>query len=118
MNPSNFRKFNRRKTTFSSHELSRLALKALKRLSEALNCHDRALALHPKHVLNLQNKAVLLHQLGKYDEAIAYDERALQLDPDNAGLWKNKAIHLESLGRTEAAELCMRQAYLVQTKGT
>ena len=54
-----------------AHHLLGLAYSMIGQPSEALSEYDRALALNPRYVDALLNRAVTLNELGRYDDAVA-----------------------------------------------
>jgi protein O-GlcNAc transferase len=87
-----------------------LALHALGRLGEALECFDRALVLKPDYADAHNNRGVVLAALLRFDEALASYDRAIALSPAYAGALNNRSAALVSVGRHEEALQCCDQA--------
>jgi tetratricopeptide (TPR) repeat protein len=82
-------------------------------IHEALACYDRALVLHPKNDVILNNKAIALISLGRYEESLACSQKATSINPYEAGVWINKGIALEKLGRLPEAADALEQAVAI-----
>ena len=94
-----------------SEEASRLAHEG--KYQEALACYERALVLHPRNDVILNNKAIALICLGRYDESLACSVKAATLNPYDAGVWINKGIALENLDRLAEAAEALEQAVAI-----
>jgi tetratricopeptide (TPR) repeat protein len=57
------------------------SLGELRRVEEALDCFDRALALNPRLAELWHNKGNALYKLGRVEEALDCFDRALALNP-------------------------------------
>jgi tetratricopeptide (TPR) repeat protein len=79
------------------------ALLALGRTSDAIECHDRLVALHPDEAKWLVMKADLLVLDEQYDAAVACFEEALRLDPSDHGSFQRLGDVLRARGRTAEA---------------
>lgn len=78
-------------------------LQALGRLSEALDCFDRALALQPDFVEAQFNRANVLIALQRHAEALTALETTLALAPQHGPAHYNRATLLATLGRDDEA---------------
>ena len=54
--------------------------------------YDKVIAIEPKDIDALSNKAIALRNLGKYEEAIGYFEKVLAIDPSNTTTLKEKEL--------------------------
>jgi serine/threonine protein kinase len=90
-----------------------VALRTLKRYTEALSCFDYALYADPNNSAIWNNKGVTLENLRKFGEAWRCYERALQIDPENARAWLNKGRLLQHFGRTQGALAAYERAVKV-----
>ncbi len=59
-----------------------LALEALERLPEALECYDATLVLHSDHISTLMNRGLLLARMQRFDEATRQGEIVAEKYPD------------------------------------
>lgn len=84
-------------------------LHAMKRLDEALACHDRALALMPD-AIGWSGKALTLDALGRLPEALACHDRAAALCPDDPSILTHRGITLGKMKRLEEAVSCHARA--------
>ena len=84
-------------------------LHEMKRLDEALACHDRALALMPD-AIGWSGKALTLNALGRLEEALACHDRALALHPDDPSMHTHRGVTLGKMKRHEEAVLCHARA--------
>jgi tetratricopeptide (TPR) repeat protein len=91
------------------HNLGNI-LRALDRLTEAIRCYERALALAPASVDTLYNLGNTYQDLGQPERAAAYFERALRLNPEAVELHNNLGTALQDLGRLDEAIGCYRKA--------
>jgi tetratricopeptide (TPR) repeat protein len=87
----------------SYHTSCGLALQSLRRLGEALDNHDRALALDRDNVEALNNRGLVLQELERFDEALESYDRALAVRPDFAKALNNRGNALRALERLEEA---------------
>jgi len=78
-------------------------LQKASRFEEALVAYDKVLKIDPRSVDGLNDKGLILNQLGKYEEAITWFDKALEIDPDFIDAMYNKADALGELGRYEEA---------------
>ena len=76
-----------------------VALLILGKFNESIVYFDKALAINPKSLENLDNKGDALLNLGKYKEAIAYFDKVLALDPNYFLSLYNKGAALNKLGK-------------------
>ena len=62
----------------------------------ALKAINSALEIKPDSISVLNNKAVLLHNMGSdyYEEALKLYKKITEIEPDNAVIWYNKAALL------------------------
>jgi hypothetical protein len=81
---------------------SGVALYDLRRLEEALDNYDRAVAIEPDHAKAHTNKALALYELRRFDEAMASYDRAVALRPDFVDAHHNQALCRLMLGEDEA----------------
>jgi tetratricopeptide (TPR) repeat protein len=84
-------------------------LHAMKRLDEALACHDRALELMPD-ALGWSGKALTLDALDRLEEALACHDRAAALCPDDPSMLTHRGITLGKMKRLEEAVSCHARA--------
>ena len=61
------------------HNYCARALESLDRREEALTCLDRALAINPKNIADLRNRAVVLTKLGRAIDALPDYDAAISL---------------------------------------
>lgn len=80
-----------------------LAASALRRLEEARQCYERAIALHFNYAEAHNNLGLVQEALGRPDEAMQAYERALAIRPGYTGAEYNLAISLQNAGRLEEA---------------
>jgi predicted O-linked N-acetylglucosamine transferase (SPINDLY family) len=73
----------------------------LKRHVEAVNSYGQALALEPRFVAALQNRAIALRAMRRFEEALADCDRALAIDPKFATVHSERGRLLAELGRVE-----------------
>ncbi|MBV8975383.1 MAG: tetratricopeptide repeat protein, partial [Sinobacteraceae bacterium] len=81
-----------------------VALEAVGREREALECFERAIALDPNLGSAHHNRAMLLARAGAHERALQSFDRALALQPHHAALHANRASTLKELGRLSEAE--------------
>ena len=79
------------------------ALKALRRLDEALASYDKAIVLKPDHAEAFNNRGVALKELRRFEEALASYDKALALRPDHAEAFYNRGVVLQELKRLDEA---------------
>jgi tetratricopeptide (TPR) repeat protein len=77
-------------------------LHELKRMEEALACHDHALALQPDATA-WSNKAATLDLMGRLEEALDCHRSALACDPAIAASWTHCGATLRKMERHEEA---------------
>ncbi len=80
-----------------------LALQSLRRVDEALESYDRALAIEPDNAEALNNRGLLLHELQRFDEALESYNRAVAVSPDFAKVLNNRGNTLQAIGRLDEA---------------
>jgi Tfp pilus assembly protein PilF len=68
------------------------------RSAEALECYERAIALEPRDVDSMANRAIALSDLGRPDEALEAFEAVLALKPDHALARFHRGLALLSKG--------------------
>jgi tetratricopeptide (TPR) repeat protein len=85
------------------HNYCARALESMDRREEALKSLDRALAINPKNVADLRNRAVVLAKLGRHSESLIDYDAALSLRPDDADLLVRRAMVLNQIDRREDA---------------
>lgn len=78
-------------------------LLAKRRLAEALDCFDRALAQTPDAPELYNNRGVVLRLMGRADEALDSLDRAIALRPDFAEAFDNRGHVLRDLARPDEA---------------
>lgn len=69
----------------------------------ALVNFDKALVLRPDHVGALNNRGIILQELGRFAEALACFDRILALQPGDRDALNNRAMTLQRMGRLEEA---------------
>lgn len=74
-------------------------LHALKRYSEALSHHEKAITLLPTYPEAYNNKGNTLYDLGRYEEALFFYEKAISLAPNYAQAYGNRGNTLLKLKR-------------------
>lgn len=84
-------------------------LHAMKRLDEALACHDRALDLKPD-AIGWSGKALTLDALGRLEEALACHDQAASLCPGDPSMLTHRGITLGKMKRLEEAVSCHARA--------
>lgn len=90
-----------------------VALYKLKRLDESLKVFDEALAMDPKFLLAINNKARIFIDQGKDAEALAQYREILNIDPKHIRTWVKAAQLMTELGRFEKAEGCILEALAI-----
>lgn len=80
-----------------------VALLALERPRDALECSDAALKLKPEFIEAWCNRGNALMGLGRHAEALASYDRALELDPRNVDAWCQRGAVLMKCRRPEDA---------------
>ena len=78
-------------------------LQKASRFEEALVAYDKVLKIDPRSVDGLNDKGLILNQLGKYEEAITWFDKSLEIDPIFTNGVNNKGITLSNLGKYEEA---------------
>ena len=86
------------------------------RFDQALASLDRALRIHPGHVIALNHRGGALAELGRFEEALACFDRALAIRPDYAEALENKASTLAAQGRMAEAAAAIDQAIALAPK--
>src|SRR5262249_52656169 len=79
------------------------ALKQLRRLEDAVQSYDRALALRPDYADAINNRGTTLMELGRLDEALADFARTIAREHDHAGAHWNRGLGSLLLGRYREA---------------
>lgn len=80
------------------------------KVSEAIDCFDRAIEINPLFELPWANKANVFFNLKKYDEALNYINKTLELHPNWSDALKLKGMILINLGRNNEALDCLEKA--------
>lgn len=80
------------------------------KISEALDCYERALHASPDNEMILNNKAIALITLNRYEEALATCRKATALRTDCADIWTTTGVVYEKLGRYSDAADALEQA--------
>src|SRR6478736_5044699 len=78
-------------------------LKVQDRLSEALACHQKAVALKPNFALGWYNHGLTLSLTGRYPEALACHEKAIAADPAYTKGYYGRAQALHQMHRLPEA---------------
>jgi tetratricopeptide (TPR) repeat protein len=82
---ADLRKVARRQPRFADiHHLLGVCLALVGRPEEALDSFDNAISINPRYVEALVNRAITLHQLGRYDDARASFAAASEADLEEA----------------------------------
>lgn len=89
------------------------ALKGQRRLQEALEQFDAAIAVDPGYADAYNNRGVTLQELGRLEEAIASFEKAIGLRPDYAEAHSNQGLAMQELGRLDDAIAGHRKAVAI-----
>jgi tetratricopeptide (TPR) repeat protein len=76
------------------------------KITEAIDCYNKALELDPYCDLAWYNKAWILSRLDKFDEAIKCYDRSLKIDPTCCYAWYNKAWIYIKLKQIKEAIKC------------
>jgi tetratricopeptide (TPR) repeat protein len=92
-------------------EAARLAQEG--KISEALDCYDRALRASPNNDVILNNKAIALISLCRFEEAYATAKRAASANPSSVDVWINMGVALERLDRLKEAADALERAVAV-----
>jgi tetratricopeptide (TPR) repeat protein len=79
------------------------ALKALKRVEEALASYDKAIAIDPDYAEAYANRGNALKELKRVDEALASYDKAIAIDPDYAEAYSSRGSALKELKRLDEA---------------
>ncbi|MDD4137727.1 MAG: tetratricopeptide repeat protein [Methanoregula sp.] len=80
------------------------------KVSEALDCYDRALKDHPDNDAILNKKAIALISLCRFEEAYATAKRAAAVNPSSVDVWITMGVALEKLDRLGEAAKAFRHA--------
>jgi tetratricopeptide (TPR) repeat protein len=80
------------------------------RFESALRHLDSAIALDPKKLTYLVDRANIVASLGRPNEAIEAYNKALQLNPKLVEAWSNKGQALRLLGKVSDAIKCYKEA--------
>lgn len=80
------------------------------KLSEAIECFDKAIEINPSFELPWANKASGFLNLKKYDEALECTNKALELHPDWSEALKLKGMILINLKKNEESLECLEKA--------
>jgi tetratricopeptide (TPR) repeat protein len=91
-------------------------LKALNRMSEALEAFTRACDLAPEDSIGWYFQSVVLRTLGRNKEGLQALEHATQVDPTNVNLWGLKGVYLEESNWHEEALEAFEQASKLDPK--
>jgi protein O-GlcNAc transferase len=86
------------------------AHQVLEQWPEALDAFNAVLSLDPGHGRALQQRAQVLHQLGRQGEALASLDAALALHPADPTALANRASLLQAMGDHTALEAALRTA--------
>jgi len=70
-----------------------------KQYEKAMGFYDSILKNEPNHIFTLNNKGMILHNLGQYHEAIECFDKALTYEPQNVLILNNKGFALNNLGQ-------------------
>lgn len=87
-----------------------VSLRRLGKNAEALECHQRALALEPDMVEVWINMAATLMHMNRLDEALEATGRAVALDAKDARAWCNRGVVLNELKRYAEAITCFNRS--------
>jgi len=82
----------------------------LGKLSEAIECFDKAIEINPTFELPWTNKASIFFNLKKYDEALECVNKALELHPNWSEALKLKGMILINLKKNEESLECLEKA--------
>jgi tetratricopeptide (TPR) repeat protein len=80
-----------------------IALSALGRHEEAIECYDKILYRVKKDPVAYYNKGIALSTLGRHEEAIECYDKAIEINPQYSDVYYNKGTNLLTLGRKEEA---------------
>jgi protein O-GlcNAc transferase len=94
----------------SAHSNLGNALKALKRLDDALVSYDKAIALAPGFALAFLNRGNALTELKRLEDALASYDKAIALKHDFAEAFNSRGIALKELNRLDDALACYDKA--------
>ena len=86
------------------------ALRALRKVPDAVACYRRALQLKPEFAEAHYNLGNALRDQGSLDDAVACYRRALELKPDHAAAHSNLGVALNDQGKLDDAVACCRRA--------
>ena len=70
---------------------------------DALIYYDKAIHVHPQHILAYFYKGYVLYKMKKYKESIKCYDKVLKLNPNFAMAYNNKAITLKEIDKLEEA---------------
>jgi Flp pilus assembly protein TadD len=85
-------------------------------LSQAVDTHERAIALDPKNEIAHYNLSLAYQRLQQSAAAIAYARTATALEPGNPHPWMALAIAQWGAGNVEAAQQAYRQALQLDSR--
>ena len=77
------------------------ALSLLGKFEDALEYHDKALAIDDKNEKTFVNKALALGGLGRYEESLKNSEHAISINQNYATAWNNAGYVLHKLGKSK-----------------
>jgi tetratricopeptide (TPR) repeat protein len=80
------------------------------KVSEALECYDRALRSSPDNDVILNNKAIALISMCRFEEAYTTAKRAAAVNPASVDGWINMGVALERLDRLPEASDALERA--------
>ncbi len=101
--------------TIDPYALAR-AHQLLEQWPEALAGYEAVLAAEPGHPRALQQRALVLHRLGRHGEALASLEAVLARDPGNATALANRASLLEVMEDPAGVEAALQAALAERPK--
>ena len=77
------------------------ALSMLGKFEDALECHEKSLAIDDKNEKTFVNKAHALFGLGKFEESLKNSEHAISIHQNFAKAWYNAGVALHKLGKSD-----------------
>ncbi len=80
------------------------------KISEALDCYDRALKTSPDNDVILNNKAIALISLDRCEDSLVCSRKAAKINPDSVEVWINMGIALDKLGLHQDASEALERA--------
>ncbi len=89
-----------------------------KRLNEALDSYDQALALKPDYAEAFSNRGNILKTLKRLDAALHSYEQAIALKPDHLEAWFNRGMALKELRQLDAAVSSFNQVIALKADYT